>query len=71
MRSVGRFACAVWFRGIGDVPLLAGACVSFEFVADVMGWATHRPVDRVSEVPFTDPAAKPLVDQDGRSTRLA
>lgn len=72
VRGVGRFAYGAWFRSEHDVPLLAGARVSFECsVADAMEWATHRiVVGRVCDVHFTNPSARPLVYHDGRYTTV-
>src|SRR3954453_24199778 len=72
VRGMGRFAYGSWFRSSHDVPLLAGARVSFECVAaESMDWATHRVgIGRVCDVHSTHPAARPLVYHDGRYTTV-
>jgi flavin reductase (DIM6/NTAB) family NADH-FMN oxidoreductase RutF len=72
VRGMGRFAYGSWYRSTGDVPLLAGACVSFECtVAEIMDWATHRVVvGQVCDVHFAAASSRPLVYHEGRYTTV-
>ena len=73
VRGAAKFTYGSWFRSEHDVPLLAGARVSFEcVVAELTEWATHRVVmGRVCDVHFINPAASPLVYHDGRYMTVA
>lgn len=67
-RGVARFSYGGWFRGESEVPLLAGANVSFEcVVAQVTDWATHHIViGEVVDVHVAAAPAAPLIYHDGQ-----
>jgi flavin reductase (DIM6/NTAB) family NADH-FMN oxidoreductase RutF len=67
-KGVGRFAFGGWFRNERDVPLLAGANVSFEcVVATVTDWATHHVViGEIVDVHFAHPQGPALIYHEGQ-----
>ena len=71
-KGVARFAFGGWFRSDRDVPLLAGANVSFEcIVAEVKDWATHHIViGSIIDVRLAQPPRSALVYHDGQYIAL-
>jgi len=68
VKGTGRFVYGQWSRSEHDVPLLAGARVSFEcIVAQVMDYGSHHIViGRVTDVHLGRRDVKPLLYGDGR-----
>ncbi len=68
VRGAARFVYGEWVRSAADLPILAGARVSFEcVVAQVMDWSSHHVViGQVGEVHLGAPGSRALVYGDGQ-----